>query len=879
MLHLKSLTKKYTDDLPRVVITEKMFEGKTIQSFCEFLAVKTDTCQNQLLAGRLISHSLHEDAPKDFNEYLKHNGSFFQAKYFNFMRDNSEVIDKVLKSTKDQDIRSLDIFGILTFRNKYLLKNLDLGKTRENRQQCLIRVAVQNRFTDGIEKVIELYYLLLNKSVIFATPNMTNSCRTVNQLASCFLNTVQDNLPSILSHLTLGGVNSKNRGATGWSLSKLRSTGSKIGTDGISTGVGTFAYLYDKMIKAINQNGTRPGAGNVYLSDTHKDLLDMLKRFMPTASGDKICDKLDFTIWWSWAFFKHWFEKKKWPLFDPKDYPELDECYGVEFITKLEEMKKNPKFVKEATWIDPDVFMSEVCRVQKMSSHPFMLCGDSSNFKSNQKNAGKIRNSNLCTEIIQYSGITKTLEGKMIEEAATCNLGQVSVRAFVKSTKVVIGTQKVKVHKMKVEDVEMMKIAWTECYDFDKFGHAVRFMTESIDNSITLGYDNSENVYNDLGHKIDIGISTKYGNENRRPMALGISGKGMAEKMMDLLPCSLESMEFSKILMACMYYNANLASIDMAVVKGPHKTFKTTPTAKGKFQFDLWQEEYEVLKKIGMINERFRRKEDDLPVDPKMWGQKEFKLSNGYIIKPTWGALREAMIKFGRRNSLLIGPMPCSSTSAAIGNGNSENFEYATKFYYKREDKSGEFLMLHTWLEKELTDLGIMNGRTTDFIVMNMGSFKDFKNYFIAGTLKGWYKYKVNTLEYEAVLSRIEYLEKKYKTMFEIKVSDWVRQNSLMARYIDQSMSMNIFLPSPTESKLKSLHKMTFASGLKTMMYYLRSGIKKPSNKMVDLDSKDVYSKIKDVKELAMIKEAQENEKKRLNSKYACVGCDGPDFQ
>lgn len=246
---------------------------------------------------------------------------------------------------------------------------------------------------------------------------------------------------------------------------------------------------------------------------------------------------------------------------------------------------------------------------------------------------------------------------------------------------------------------------------------------------------------------------------NKRHRPIGIGVQGLADAFL-LLKYPFES-EQAKILnrdiFETIYFAAMTASKDLAKEEGAYSTFQGSPLSEGKFQFDLWN------------------------VEPtNRWD---------------WNTLRNEVMEFGVRNSLLLAPMPTASTSQILGNN--ECFEPYTTNIYTRRVLSGEFIMVNKHLINDLISLGLWNNEVRNAIIANNGSVQS--------------------------LNIPQYLKDLYKTVWEIKQKAIIDMAADRGAYICQSQSMNLFIESPTTSKLTSMHFYAWKKGLKTGMYYLRT--------------------------------------------------------
>jgi ribonucleoside-diphosphate reductase subunit M1 len=229
--------------------------------------------------------------------------------------------------------------------------------------------------------------------------------------------------------------------------------------------------------------------------------------------------------------------------------------------------------------------------------------------------------------------------------------------------------------------------------------------------------------------------------------------------------------------------------------------------SQGKLQFDLWKEEFQIKGANSL-----RKAEDDEPLDPSVWGERTIYLANGDVIEPSWDSLKKAIMKNGCRSSLHIALMPTAGTSAVIAQGATETTEFPMANLYSRKLMNGAYPIINYFLVNDLKALGLWNDSTAQFLSANDGSMKGYTKFIQS---------KTTDLTFETI-NRLEYIERKYATMWELKQSWLLKLTADRGRYIDQSQSTNIYLADPTDDQLRALHLQTDMLGLKTGMYYLR---------------------------------------------------------
>jgi ribonucleotide reductase alpha subunit len=437
-----------------------------------------------------------------------------------------------------------------------------------------------------------------------------------------------------------------------------------------------------------------------------------------------------------------------------------------------------------------------ITETQIHSEGPFVMNGDSCNIKSNHRHRGYIKSSNLCQEIVEYTDK---------DEIASCNLASISLKMFCKKP------LSSSVYDCKSQE-EIAKHL-VECYDFKELGNTVKWVVKNLNMVIDNNFyplDEYDNKTNTITKRGKIAMT----NFKSRPLGIGVSGFSDMLARLDLPFCGDDTGRtvnpvvelLNKMIFACIEYNGLEQSHQLATVYGPYETFiykdKKCPYAEGKFQHDLWAEEYKVLSELrskSSIAKRqwVRKAEDDLPIEPNMWGQ-----------NTTWEDLRQKIVKDGLYNSLITAIMPTATTSQIIGN--CESTEAHMNIVYSRETKSGFYIITNEYLCKDLQDIGLLN----DDIMNNIRTKWD-------GSLSGLVEYVKNNYKDFTDYKRLNHIRRKYMTAFELSNRIFMKMAADRGRYIDQSQSLNVFIPKVSTEILSALLYYGYDLGLKTCMYYL----------------------------------------------------------
>ena len=401
----------------------------------------------------------------------------------------------------------------------------------------LMRVAVGIHH-DDIDSVIETYNLLSEKWFTHATPTLFNAGTPKPQLSSCFLLTMQeDSIDGIYNTLKQCAKISQSAGGIGLSIHNVRGTGSYIkGTNGVSNGIIPMLRNFDMTARYVDQGGgKRKGSFAIYLEPWHCDVFEFLQLKKNHGKEELRARDLFYAMWIPDLFMKRVEENENWSLFSPDEAPNLHETYGEEFeklYTKYEKEGKARKTVKaQDLWF-------EILESQIETGNPYILYKDHANNKSNQKNLGTIKSSNLCTEIIEYTSP---------DEVAVCNLASIALNMFVK------------------ED---------STYDFQKLYEITKVITRNLNKVIDVNYYPVEEARNS--------------NMRHRPIGIGVQGLADAFILMKYPFDSDEAKKLNKDIFETIYYAAMEASMELSKKEGAYESYKGSPVSKSIFQFDMW---------------------------------------------------------------------------------------------------------------------------------------------------------------------------------------------------------------------------------------------------------------------------------------------------
>jgi ribonucleoside-diphosphate reductase alpha chain len=427
-----------------------------------------------------------------------------------------------------------DYFGFKTLERSYLLRIN--GKIVERPQHMLMRVSVGIHLND-LDSVIETYDLMSKKFFTHATPTLFNAGTPKPQMSSCFLLAMQDDsIDGIYDTLKQTAKISQSAGGIGLSIHNVRATGSYIrGTNGTSNGIVPMLRVFNDTARYVDQGGgKRKGSFAIYIETWHADIFDFLDLKKNTGKEEMRARDLFFAMWTSDLFMKRVQEDTTWTLMCPNECPGLYDVYGDEFeemYTNYEKLGKGRKTIKaRELW-------EKILESQIETGTPYMLYKDAANRKSNQKNLGTIRSSNLCTEIMEYTSK---------DEIAVCNLASISLPMFVEN---------------------------------GSFNHQLLF-------------DVTKRVTRNLNKVIDRNYypvkEAENSNMRHRPVGLGVQGLADAFIMLRMPFTSDEAKRLNQDIFETLYFAAVTASMEMAKEEGPYSSFKGSPISQGEFQHNLW---------------------------------------------------------------------------------------------------------------------------------------------------------------------------------------------------------------------------------------------------------------------------------------------------
>jgi ribonucleoside-diphosphate reductase alpha subunit len=657
----------------------------------------------EILATRIVASNIQKSAPNNFHIAMKK-----LAKAGIVTEDVARIAGRVRDDIVTKRDYDFGYFGLKTLEKSYL-QRLD-GTLMETPQYMFMRVAI-GIHGDDIDSVIGTYDKMSQGLFIHATPTLFNAGTPRPQMSSCFLIANKgDSIDGIYGTLTECAQISKWAGGIGMHIHDVRANKSRIrGTNGQSDGIIPMLRVFNATARYVNQAGRRKGSIAVYLEPWHSDIMEFLELRLNQGDEEARCRDLFSALWIPDLFMKRVEEGGNWSLFCPDKAPGLSDAVGEEFealYTKYEEEGRANATVPAAeVW-------KAILKSQTETGTPYMLYKDACNQKSNQKNLGTIKSSNLCTEILEYTDK---------DETAVCNLASIALPKYVNEE--------------------------TRTFDYEKLHEITKIVTKNLNRVIDRNFYPVE--------------TARKSNMRHRPIGLGVQGLADVFILCRYAFDSDEAKEMNARIFETMYHASLEASCELAAVEGSYETFEGSPASQGILQFDMWEGETK--------------------------------------LHYDWDALKERIKEKGLRNSLLMAPMPTASTAQILGNN--ECFEPYTTNIYLRRTLAGEFVVVNKHLVEDLKKIGLWSKDMKDLMVKAGGSIQNITD--IPDDIKNL-----------------------YRTVWEIKMKDVIDMAADRGRFIDQSQSMNLFMESPTLSKLSSMHMYAWKQGLKTGMYYLRSKAK-----------------------------------------------------
>ncbi|MEC7264127.1 MAG: ribonucleoside-diphosphate reductase subunit alpha [Bacteroidota bacterium] len=528
-------------------VIEGLYDGVTTSELdnlaAEIAATMTTTHPDYAkLAARISVSNLHKNTKKSFSEAMKDlyeyvnprtgkKAPLLSDEVYQVISENAEKLDSTIIYNRDF---GYDYFGFKTLERSYLLKIN--GNIAERPQHMLMRVAVGIHL-DDLDSVVETYELMSKKYFTHATPTLFNSGTPKPQMSSCFLLAMKDDsIDGIYDTLKQTAKISQSAGGIGLSIHNIRATGSYIaGTNGTSNGIVPMLRVFNDTARYVDQGGgKRKGSFAIYVEPWHADIFDFLELKKNHGKEEMRARDLFYAMWIPDLFMKRVEADAEWTLMCPNECPGLFDSHSEEFearYLKYEAEGKGRKTIKARD------LWEKILESQIETGTPYMLYKDAANRKSNQKNLGTIRSSNLCTEILEYTSP---------DEVAVCNLASIALPMFIKNGE----------------------------FDHKELFRVTKQVTRNLNKVIDRNFYPVEEARNS--------------NMRHRPVGLGVQGLADTFIMLRLPFTSDEAKVLNQEIFETLYFAAVTASMELAKEDGAYSSYKGSPISKGEFQHNLW---------------------------------------------------------------------------------------------------------------------------------------------------------------------------------------------------------------------------------------------------------------------------------------------------
>ena len=528
-------------------VIEGLYDGVTTSELdnlaAEVAATMTTTHPDYAkLAARISVSNLHKNTKKSFSETMEDMYTYVNPRtgkkapllsdeVYNIIKKNADKLDSSIIYNRDF---GYDFFGFKTLERSYLMK-LN-GQIVERPQHMLMRVSIGIHLND-IESALETYELMSKRYFTHATPTLFNSGTPKPQMSSCFLLAMKDDsIDGIYDTLKQTAKISQSAGGIGLSIHNVRATGSYIaGTNGTSNGIVPMLRVFNDTARYVDQGGgKRKGSFAIYVEPWHADIFDFLELKKNHGKEEMRARDLFYAMWTPDLFMKRVEQNAEWTLMCPNECPDLYNVHGDEFdklYLKYESEGRGRKTIKARD------LWEKILESQIETGTPYMLYKDSANRKSNQKNLGTIRSSNLCTEILEYTSA---------DEIAVCNLASIALPMFVKDGE----------------------------FDHQSLFDVTVRVTKNLNRVIDRNYYPVKEAENS--------------NFRHRPIGLGVQGLADTFIMLRLPFTSEKAKELNQDIFETLYFAAVTASAEEAKKEGTYETYKGSPMSEGEFQHNLW---------------------------------------------------------------------------------------------------------------------------------------------------------------------------------------------------------------------------------------------------------------------------------------------------
>ena len=496
------------------------------------------------LAARIFVSDLHKNTAAPFADAVAVLGGkgVLSDETVALAREHAAALEEILDPERDY---LFDFFGLKTLERSYLLRASGDGPVVERPCHMYLRVALGIHGGD-IASVRRTYDLMTTRKFTHASPTLFNAGTRRPQMSSCFLTNVHDDsIGGIYDSVKDCAMISKSAGGIGMSISNVRARGSQIrSSNGTSSGIVPMLRVVNETARYVDQGSRRKGAIAAYLEPWHADVRDFLPLRKNHGPDDKRCRDTFLALWIPDLFMRRVEADAHWTLMCPDEAPGLADVYGAAF----DELYESYEAAGVGRRMRAQELWTEIINAQIETGTPYVLFKDAANAKSNQRNLGTIKCSNLCTEIIEYSNAP--------DETAVCNLASIALPAFV---------------------VETAGGGFE--YDFDELARVTRVATFNLNCVI-------DRTFYPLG-------SARRSNMRHRPIGLGVQGLADVFAMMKLPFDGPAARELNRHIFETLYFAALTESCALAEAEGPYETYAGSPVSRGVLQQDMWPGEHE----------------------------------------------------------------------------------------------------------------------------------------------------------------------------------------------------------------------------------------------------------------------------------------------
>ena len=484
------------------------------------------------LASLICISNHHKEVNESLLTYVDSiDKEYISEEYVSIIKKHIDYFNSIIDYSRDYYI---DYFGFKTLERAYLIRNNN--KVIERIQHLWLRVAIQIHGED-LPMVKETYDSLSNKEFIHATPTLYNSGTKRPQLSSCFLLGMEDDsITGIFNTLSDCAAISKWAGGIGLHIHNVRAEGSPIkGTNGTSNGIVPMLRVFNNTARYVDQGGgKRNGSFAIYLEPWHGDIENFLDLRKNHGDEEQRAKDLFYALWIPDLFMEKIEKNEDWYLMCPNQSKGLSDVYGDEFKNLYNSYIENGTYIKK---VNARELWFRILDSQMETGTPYMLYKDACNQKSNQKNIGIIKSSNLCCEIVEYSDS---------KQSAVCNLASISLSTMVKD----------------------------KVFDYEKLHRTTKIVTNNLNKLIDVNYYPTS--------------KTETSNNLHRPIGIGVQGLADVFALMDYGFESKEAAEVNKNIFETIYHASMEKSMELSKIQGYYSSFKGSPLSQGKFQFDLW---------------------------------------------------------------------------------------------------------------------------------------------------------------------------------------------------------------------------------------------------------------------------------------------------